>query len=103
MLQALLNNLPHGSGIDDRWSFQICRDSVRLYNAYHCMTDNGFYDGWANFVIIISKDALLREMNQSIANSFKLQFIGRHSQYLAQKYFLREYLTDTFAEFFRGL
>lgn len=103
MLQDLLDNLPHGSGIDDKWSFQICRNSVRLYNAYHCMNDGGYYDGWAYFVVIISKDRLLREMNQSISNTFKLQFLGRHSQYLAQKHLLREYLEDVFAEFFRSL
>ena len=103
MLQALLDNLPHGSGINDNWNYDISSTSIRLYNGFHCMDDNGFYDDWSNFVLIVSKDALLRGEYVVISNSFKLQFIGRHSQYLAQKYFLRDYLTDTFAEFFRGL
>lgn len=103
MLQALLDNLPHGSGIDSKWRYSLHEKSIRLYNAYHCMNDAGYYDGWADFVVIVPKDAFLRGWYRTISNSFDLQFQGKDSQYLARKYFLRDYLEDTFAEFFRGL
>lgn len=103
MLQVLLDNLPHGSGIDDRWNYDISSTSIRLYNGFHCMDENGFYDDWANFVLIVPKNALLRGEYVVVSNSFKLQFLGQRSQYLATRYDLRNYLEDIFAEFFRGL
>lgn len=103
MLQEFMESLPHGSGIDSKWNFTLHKDSIRFYNSYHCMNDTGYYVGYADFVIIVPKDAFLRGWYRTIATSFDLQFQGKDSQYLARKHFLRDYLEDTFAEFFRGL
>jgi len=83
----LYQSLPHGSGIDLDWYIEETRKSFRCYNGYHCMDENGFYEGWADFVLIVPKANPLE---------FKLQFRGRRSQYLARKHMLRDYLEDAF-------
>jgi len=82
--------LPHGSGINGDWYIEETRRSFRCYNGYHCMDENGMYDGWADFVLIVPKSSPIE---------FKLQFRGRRSQYLARKYMLRDYLEDEFHYF----
>jgi len=79
--------LPHGSGIDLEWLIEETRRSFRCYNGFHCMDEHGFYEGWADFVLIVPKSDPL---------DFKLQFCGRRSQYLAKKHMLRDYLEDEF-------
>ena len=55
------------------------------------MNEGGYYDGWADFSVIVP-----------IKNpeDFRLHFHGQRFQYLNQKYLLREYLED---EIFWGL
>ena len=81
--QELKNKLPHGSGIDADW---VVEDKGRYWkcsNSFHCMNDEGFYIGWQDFSVIISK--------KDIGN-FRLHFHGY--RYLAERYMLRDYLED---------
>ena len=82
----IVMRLPHGSGIDSDWIIEEKSDKVYAYNSYHCMDDNGFYNGWQDFYIIIPKKN---------PRKFKLHFQG--NQYLARKYMLRGYLEDIIA------
>ena len=48
---------PHGSGFDGVVTLKIddCKkDKILIYFEWHCMDDNGYYDGWLNFDLIIS-------------------------------------------------
>lgn len=59
----ILANLPHGSGIDGTWLSYIDFKRIRRYkftmnklvctNSIHCLNENGYYDGWIDFSIII--------------------------------------------------
>ncbi len=87
--------LPHGSGIDANWNvidkdgFYVCS------NSYHCMNENGMYDGWVDFSLSISK---------AKPEDFKLKFHTSSSGwYRVYKYNLRQYLEDLFAETFSEL
>lgn len=82
--------LPHGSGIDQQWETGTNGKNLYAFNAYHCMNDNGMYDGWARFYLVIP----LKSTN--LADDFKLHFEGSDSQYMNQKHMLRDYLEDTF-------
>ena len=78
--------LPHGSGIDDSWEIDHMGSYFRCYNGYHAMNEDGYYDGWADFSVIIPiKDP----------ENFRLHFHGQRSQRLNRRYALREYLEDT--------
>lgn len=79
--------LPHGSGIDGTWSYGFLQDKYYTFsNSFHCMNDNGYYDGWQNFTLKVEK--------KNIEN-FKLEFNGhRKEKYIWQ---LRDYLEDSFA------
>lgn len=103
MLQALLDDLPHGSGINGKWSFSLVADSVHLHNDFEPMDDNGFYDGSVLFSIVIPKNYLLCSNWKAIASDFALHFHGQLAQYLAKKYFLRDYLEDIFSNYFQEL
>jgi hypothetical protein len=83
----LMNALPHGSGIDSNWTIDAGTKSVRLHNSYHCMDENGFYDGWVHFIVsipVVSKTL--------VWEGFKLHF---QDYYRAKKYNLRDYLEGT--------
>lgn len=85
----MIDELPHGSGIDCDWSYEVKPTSktVHFSNAYHCMDEHGSYDRYADFTLIVSLEAF----------NFKVQFNGNTSQKLNYKYGLREYLEDTLA------
>ena len=90
--EALINALPHGSGINGEWQITEHTDRYTASNFYEPMDEAGFYDGVAYFTLNIPK---------SDPPNFKLQFNGKESQYLNRKYALREYLEDTIADWLR--
>jgi hypothetical protein len=84
---TLANILPRGSGIDSYWYMSDMKNGkVKVSNSYHCMNDGGYYDGYADFTIIVDRRSPL---------DFKLQFNGDTAQYKNRKYLLRECLEDT--------
>lgn len=84
----VFDNLPHGSGIDGRWAIYKKKGYYKCLNSYHVMNENGMYNGWADFSIIISK----RD-----PYTFRLHFHGDNAQRLNKRYMLRDYLEDTIA------
>lgn len=106
MLKKVLENMenleniiektaPHGSGIDyDYNSIRVehySRDNqnkVIFENAYHCMDENGFYDGIIPFRVVIGSDLT------PVIRFVKLNNAGR---YRVTKYYIREYLEDVYA------
>lgn len=61
---AILDALPHGSGIDSDWSIIISPSehgySVNCSNSYHAMNSMGGYDGWVDFSFSFSLDESLK-------------------------------------------
>lgn len=53
IIDALLNALPHGSGIDCKWEFNIAENRILCDNSYHCMNENGMYCGYIDFTVCI--------------------------------------------------
>ncbi len=81
---ALGDCLPHGSGINSSWEFSWQRDgSIVCANSFHCMNDVGYYDGWADFKVVIKPDS-----------EFRLMFVGKTAQYKAARYQLRECIEE---------
>ena len=78
--------LPHGSGIDCDWVFNEQKNYWKCENAFHCMDENGFYVGYADFSIIIPKKKPL---------DFRLHFHGARAHYLNNRNMLRDYLVVT--------
>lgn len=105
MLKKVLENMetleniiektaPSGSGIDyDYENIRIehySRDNdnkIIFENAYHCMNENGYYDGIIPFRVVIGSDLMP-----------VIHFIGLNNagKYRVNKYFLREYLEDVY-------
>lgn len=86
----IIDALPHGSGIDCDWVIDVTKQSIRMSNSYHCMDDNGFYCGYADFTVIIPLSVRANHWQ----DYFKLQFHGDDSQYLNRKHGLREFLEE---------
>jgi hypothetical protein len=93
-LIGVVDDLPHGSGIDSDWRFYETRSYYCLTNSYHAMDDNGMYDGWMDFTVKIRKD-ILNDADKLSAD-FVLQFNGL-SSYHRRKYewSVRDYLEQT--------
>ena len=51
----VLRNLPHGSGIDAEWKYVIQQRCYRFENSFHVMNENGYYEGWQDFALIVPK------------------------------------------------
>lgn len=91
MLHEIMEQLPHGSGIDADWTAEILKNGkFRFYNSYHCMNENGFYDGWVDFCLTIDP------FTKHPERDFRLSFLGSFSQYKAQRHYIRDYLEQTF-------
>lgn len=85
---VLLAILPHGSGIDCKWEFDwMANGKVRATNSYHCMNENGFYDGYADFSLVFP--------TLQPFGAFRLAFHGKTAHRKARRYDLRDYLADT--------
>ena len=91
LIDVLKDELPHGSGIDGDWHINASKNGsyVVASNYYHAMNENGYYEGCADFRIIIPVKAPI---------TFKLHFSGQYAQYLNQKHMLRDYLEEMFNE-----
>ena len=87
-VEDLAEVLPHGSGINSDWTIEYRGNYIIARNSYHCMDENGFYDGWQDFSIVIEKD----EYKGKYQNNIRLHFHNGH--YKADKYMLRDYLED---------
>lgn len=88
--QILLNKLPHGSGINGKWEFEWLKNgNVKAKNSFHCMNDGGYYDGYAEFTVIIPPQD---------HTDFHLVFNGRQGQNKNRQYMLRDYLESTLYE-----
>lgn len=74
----------HGSGIDADWKQSQSKNFLNLHNSFHCLDQNGFYEGWQDFTVKLPLNGLV--------NDFRLVFNG--TQYLSIKHQLRYYLED---------
>jgi hypothetical protein len=83
--EGLGDALPHGSGIDCNWYIRGMAGYIRCSNEFHCMNENGMYEGYQPFTVILRPNVKVT-----------VHFNG--SQYLAKKHMLREYLEDTISE-----
>lgn len=57
--RELFYTLPSGSGIDGRWDITETRNAIVCSNFWHCMNNNGFYDGYIDFEIVFPHYASL--------------------------------------------
>lgn len=87
-IQKIKESLPDGSGIDCKWYFNLIKNNtvLRARNSFHCMNEHGYYDGYADFTLLIPIESPI---------DFKLQFNGSTAQYKNRKYMLRDMLEDT--------
>lgn len=49
LIDDLIENLPHGSGIDCDYSWTKSNGALVLHNSFHNMNDGGYYDGYSEF------------------------------------------------------
>lgn len=102
-LEWFIDSLPHGSGIDCTWGGHMPVNGRYVYfsNSYHCMDENGFYDGYQDFTLRLDKKDFIAFLSGDEWASidfiwdFKIQFNNGH--YLADKHMLKDYLDDLFA------
>jgi hypothetical protein len=87
------SNLQHGGGIDADWSVWEPKTGKNLYfsNSYHLMDENGFYAGWQDFTLVISK----KNWANDNYTDFTIEF-NNGVRYLTEQIYLKEYLYDTF-------
>ena len=52
----LMEDLPHGSGIDCEWLVDFKSDGLPVFhNSWHGMNNDGYYDGYADFSVRITR------------------------------------------------
>jgi hypothetical protein len=85
--------LPSGSGFDGEWGIEmdLTKGLVKCSSTFHCMNENGYYDGWCNFNVTIKLGD---------AEYWRLTFCSDADRRLAAKYDLRDYIEQTIWEAF---
>lgn len=89
----LMETLPHGSGINGKWTYKKDKKgNYHFYNTYDYMNDNGFYDCYIGFEVIMYQ------------TNIKLIFhpVSYHQKYLLYQKDIefRDYLNTLFYEWF---
>jgi hypothetical protein len=90
-LYEMLEELPHGSGIDGESRFDLSKsdpNKLVFHIEYHCMDESGMYAGWYSYKIIVTP---------SLQNDFDLNIVGKDTPNQA-----KEYLYETFQYAFSG-
>lgn len=85
-IENIIKSLPHGSGIDGVTKIDLEKstaEKIVIYSEYHCMNEDGYYDGWVDFIITI-KPSLQFGINLNITGNF-----GKNQE-------LKDYLYETF-------
>jgi hypothetical protein len=58
-ITQIIDSLPHCSGVDGKTEFNFNEskpDKLVIDSSYHCMNENGFYDGMYNFRVVLKPD-----------------------------------------------
>ena len=87
------NDIPHGSGIDCSYVYTMFDNRLTIENSFHCMNNNGYYDGYIDFKLIIPFD------NPA---DFKLQFTDyKEHRNTIKKYgwSIRDYLESIYVDY----
>lgn len=82
-------HLPNESGIDNGVKIEGNKKCILLRSAFHKMDENGFYDRWIDFRIIITPD---------LQFDFNLNIIGDFGKDQALKEYLHEVFDDSLRE-----
>lgn len=91
-IETIMNtHFPNGSGFDNGCEFDFEKsngDKLIINVPYHCMDDNGYYDGWVYPKLYVYP---------SLANGFnmRLNWVGYYGKY---KFLLNEYMQDVLIE-----
>ena len=92
-IDEVMDSLPHGSGINGKWTYKKdTRNKYHFYNTYDYMDDNGFYDCYPDFEVVLYK------------TDIKVIFHPHtpHQKYIVYQkdYMLKDYLEQIFADWF---
>lgn len=86
--------MPHGSGIDNgiHFDYENSKPNKLVFNSsFHCMDENGYYDGWIDFRIVITP-CLELEYHVKIVGNFG----GKYNH-------IKNYLHDIFDHAFNQI
>ena len=75
-VKELLDELPHGSGIDGTWRADLIdttTDLLILSCEYHHMNESGYYDGWTAFRVKV-KASLLHGITVRVIGPFPSKY-----------------------------
>ena len=84
-IESMIDELPHGSGIDYDWFADVTERRIYAYNSYHAMDEMGGYCHSYDFKVIF---------NRKNHNLFDVKMLGRELKCCG--YGLRSYLDDLF-------
>lgn len=112
--EKLRDILPHGSGIDCNWCIYTAKNgNIQAKNAFHAMTEDGYYDGYMNFTVFIyrEKEDLFQPLHGPLKG--KTAVLRRkgdicfdircNDKRCNSFYGLRDYLIDTIHESLRSI
>lgn len=90
------NVFPYGSGIDNGCTFNYDKsynNRIVINSGYHCMNENGYYDGWIDFTVVLTPDLEL---------DYSLKIVGKFGKYGHVKDYLYQIFHDSFDHEYMG-
>ena len=93
-IAEIIDSMPHGSGINGKYEwYKDTRGKFHIYNTFDYMDDNGFYDCYPDFEVVLYPTFVKVIMHPSTA----------HQKYIVRREMLREYLQDIYSEWFSNI
>ena len=87
-LSLNLVNSIHGSGIDCEWYVSENKKYILLTNSYHCMDENGYYEGYCDFTVKIDKKkAKVHNITFQTNSFYYRKYVPVIRDYLEQLFF----------------
>ena len=88
-IKRLMDNL-NGSGFCCESEIMETERFYRVLFSYHVMDDAGYYRGYCYFTVAWEKS------DKDGALGFKVSFNGRNGQHLNRKFYLRDFIEESF-------
>jgi hypothetical protein len=79
-LKDLLTKYLHGSGFDGQWYVEEQKNSYLCTINFHCMNQDGYYDGWISLNYYVSKNLVSYRLTCTASNYHRYHYIQEHDK-----------------------
>ena len=90
LTKKALDSIPSGSGFDSKAIVKAQGPKrILIHGGFHCMNQDGYYDGWINFKVIVTPD---------LVSTLRVQVQAKGMRWPARYEDIRDYIYEVYDE-----